>query len=211
MDRLLNRRDYTLTPQSCICIEHFDDKYIVHHSNRQRLNYSLAPIPTIHPSAIPKSQKILPKKPRKLPAKRIYQEDELPRFRAKNKIETLQDIALFFNSCDEYKGLKIDTQDSHVTAYCVELESGIISVKECIYVDQSFHVQLSYDGIPLPLPEYIRQSPFYKVRSLNMLTNLPNYCRSFKSKDFEIDVIRELIRLAYYSPKGRPKYSSNAT
>ena len=43
-----------------------------------------------------------------------------------------------------------------------------------------------------------------------MLTNLPNYCRSFKSKDFEIDVIRELIRLAYYSPKGRPKYSSNA-
>ena len=67
--------------------------------------------------------------------------------------------------------LKIYTQDSHVTTYRVELESGIISVKECIYVDQFFHVQLSYDGIPLPLPEYIRQSPFCKVRSLNMVTN----------------------------------------
>ena len=62
----LNKRNYTLNLQSCICIEHFDDKYIVHHSNRQRLNYSLAPIPTIHPSTIPKSQKILPKKPRKV-------------------------------------------------------------------------------------------------------------------------------------------------
>ena len=113
----LKTRLYT---QSCICIKHFEDKYIAHHSNRQRLNYSLAPIPTIHPSAIPKSQKILPKKPRKLLVKIIYQEDELQRFRAKKKIETIQDIALFFNSCDEYKGLKIDIQNSHVAAYRVE-------------------------------------------------------------------------------------------
>ena len=52
-----NRRDYILIPQYSLCIEHFDDRYIVHHSNRERLNYSLAPIPTIHPSAIPKGQK----------------------------------------------------------------------------------------------------------------------------------------------------------
>ena len=27
----LNKRDYALNLQYCICIEHFDDKYIVHH------------------------------------------------------------------------------------------------------------------------------------------------------------------------------------
>ena len=133
--KFLNRADYSLTPQSCICIEHFEDKYIVHHSNRQRLNYSLAPIPTIHQSSIPKSQKVIQKKPRKHPVKRVYQEDELPRFKGYN-VETLQDIALFFTTRDEHKGLKIDIHDFHVTAYRVELESGIMLVKECIYVDQ---------------------------------------------------------------------------
>ena len=37
-----------------------------------RRDYTLTPIPTINPSAIPKSQKMLPKKPRKLPFKTIY-------------------------------------------------------------------------------------------------------------------------------------------
>ena len=34
-------------------------------------------------------------------------------------LETLQDIVLFFTTSDEYKGLKIDIHDPHVTAYRV--------------------------------------------------------------------------------------------
>ena len=109
---------------------------------------------------------MIPHKPRKPPVKRIYKEHELPLFIAKFKFDTLQDISLFLTS-NEYKELKIDFNESHVVAYRLNIESGIVVVKECIYIDQNFNLQLSYEGIPLPVPAYIRQSPFCQVRSLD--------------------------------------------
>ena len=106
--------------------------------------------------------------------------------------------------------MKIDINESHVVAYRLNIESGIVVVKECIYIDQNFNLQLSYEGIPLQVPTYIRQSPFCQVRSLDMLTNLPNYCRNFNPDDYAINVIKDLIKLTHYSPKGIPKYSSSA-
>ena len=45
----LNRTNYSPTSNSTICIDHFEGKYIVQHSNKPRLNYTLDPIPSIHP------------------------------------------------------------------------------------------------------------------------------------------------------------------
>ena len=208
--RIISRTNYSPTSNSTICIDHFEGKYLVQHSNRPRLNYSFDPIPSIHPLSIHKSQRVIPHKPREPPVKRIYKEDELPLFKAKFKFDTLQDISLFLTTSNEYKELKIDINESHVVAYCLNIESGIVVIKECIYIDQNFNLQLSYEGIPLPVPAYIRQSPFYQVLSLDMLTNLPNYCRNFTPEDYEINVIKELIKLTHYSPKRRPKYSSSA-
>ena len=42
---------------------------------------------------------------------------------------------------------------------------------------------------------------------MDALQNLPNYCRNFDSK-YDVDIIKELIQLCYFSPRGRPKYSS---
>ena len=152
---------------------------------------------------------MIPHKPRKPPVKRIYKEDELPLFKAKFKFDTLQDISLFLTTSNEYK-----EEDRHqrvsCCSLCLNIESGIVVVKECIYIDQNFNLQLIYEGIPLPVPAYIRQSPFCQVRSLEMLTNLPNYCRNFTPEDYEINVIKELIKLTHYRPKRRPKYSSSA-
>ena len=53
---------------------------------------------------------------------------------------------------NEYKELKIDINESHVVAYRLNIESGIVVVKECIYINQNFNLQLSYEGIPLPVP-----------------------------------------------------------
>ena len=47
----------------------------------------------------------------------------------------------------------------------------------------------------------------HKLTHLDVLENLPNYCRSFRSK-FDIDVIKELLKLRYFSPCGISKYSS---
>ena len=46
-------------------------------------------------------------------------------------------------------------------------------VKECIHIDNELQVYLSFEGLPIPLPEYIKNSAHYKLISLDMLTNLP--------------------------------------
>ena len=54
--KFLNREAFTVTQSSRICIEHFEEKYIIPHPSKTRLNMKLNPIPTICPSSIPKSQ-----------------------------------------------------------------------------------------------------------------------------------------------------------
>ena len=54
--KFLNREAFTVTQSSRICIEHFEEKYIITHAFKTRLNMKLNPIPTICPSSIPKSQ-----------------------------------------------------------------------------------------------------------------------------------------------------------
>ncbi|KAI6646052.1 THAP domain-containing protein 1-like [Oopsacas minuta] len=98
----LNRINYSSTSNSTICIDHFEGKYIVQHSNRPQLNYLPDPIPSIHPLSIPKSQRVIPHKHRKPPVQSIYK-DELPSFKAKFKFDTLQDISLFLTTSNETK------------------------------------------------------------------------------------------------------------
>ena len=58
----------------------------------------------------------------------------------------------------------------------------------------------------MDLPNYIQETTGHKLTHLEVLE--PNYCRNFHS-DFDVDVIKELLQLCcYYSPCGRPKYSS---
>ena len=83
----------------------------------------------------------------------------------------------------------------------------LASVKECIAIYTNFHLKLSYDGSPILLPSYIQETTGHKLTHLDVLENLPNYCRNFHS-DCDVDVIKELIQLCYYSPCGGPKYSS---
>ena len=46
----LNCENYTITPQPCVCIAHFEELYIVRHRKRQRLiPYRNNPIPSIIP------------------------------------------------------------------------------------------------------------------------------------------------------------------
>ena len=71
----------------------------------------------------------------------------------------------------------------------------------------SFEVKLSYESMPLPLPSFNAIAEGSELTSLHMLVNLPNYCRS-QSPSTETDVIKELLDISYYKPKGRPLYST---
>ena len=205
----LNRpADYEVTDISFICSRHFETTYLkVTAKNLTRLNYTLDPIPTIHPESIPKSQASVPTKSRPPPKERICQQDEISIFEEKFRIRQFLDVVEFLKQAPEYVDFKLHIEENFVTAYNLAICSGVASVKECITIYIDFRVQLSYEGSPIPLPNYIQESTGHKLIHLDALENLPNYCRNFHSK-FDVDVIKELLKLCYFSPCGRPKYSS---
>ena len=203
----LNRRDFQITTNSVICIDHFEERFIIQYSTRSTLNHSMHPIPTIHPSFIPSNLATVPNKSRKTPTLRIYQSDELESFKSKFQLSSFADVIKYLKIAKEYSEFQIDVSDNSVTSYRVVIYSGIATVKEYIHIDSSFHIKLSYEGCPIPLPDYISCTEGYKLTSLDMLTNLPVYCRNSDSI-YETKVIRELVRLQFYNPKGRTPYSS---
>ena len=165
------------------------------------------PIPTIHPSFIPLSLAPIPSEPRKTPKIRIYQPDELQTFKSKFEIGSFGDVVRYIKTSKEYNDYQIDVSNNSVTTYRIVISSGIATVKECIHIDGDLNVKLSYEGSPLPLPNYIDRAEGSRLTSLDMLTNLPVYCKNAE-RTCETNVINELIKLQYYNPKGRPPYSA---
>ena len=79
---------------------------------------------------------------------------------------------------------------------------------ECINISSDLHVKLSFERFPIPLPNYISNSKGPKISNLDMLTNLPNYCRNI-THNYDIEPLKDLLQLVYYSPKGKCKYSTS--
>ena len=204
----VNRNDFEISKYSVICIDHFEERFIIKHETKMTLNYSMSPIPTIHPSFIPSSLAPVPSEPRKAPKIRIFQPDELKTFKSTFEIGSFGDVVRYIKISKEYNNFQIDVSDNSVTTYRVVISSGIATVKECIHIDGKLNVKLSYEGSPIPLPSYIDRAEGSRLTSLDMLTNLPVYCKNAEGT-CESDVIKELIKLQYYDPKGRPPYSAN--
>ena len=124
------------------------------------------------------------------------------------RVNSLDDIVSYIKSASEYKGFTLNVTSNAVTTYRVEIDSGIAAIKECIHVDSNLHVKLSYESVPIPLPTYLSKMSSGKLNSLDLLTNLPSFCRN-ATCPCDIDVIKKLLRVSFYSPKGRPKFSSD--
>ena len=207
--RFLNRpADFVITKNSFICSLHFDDKFLkLTPQNFTRLNYNIKPIPTIHPPSTPLRQAIIPTNSRPPPKVRGLQPDQISIYEEKYRIQKFQDVVDFLEKSPEFASFKLHIEDSFVTAYHLVIRSGLASVKECITIYTYFQVKLSFENSQIPLPSYIQNSTDHKLTHLDALENLPSYCRNFNSK-YDVDVIKELIQLCYFSPRGRPKYSS---
>ena len=210
--KFLNRENYIITPQSCVCIDHFEEKYIIQHPKRQRLiPYRNNPIPTINPDVIPLSLTKIPTLPRNASKKSIFQEEQLKDFKIKYQVNDLDDVKTYLKSAPEYDTFHMFLSEGDLTVYKIQVHSGIAKVQECINIDSELRVKLSFEGLPIPLPEYIRNSANCKLTSLDMLTNLLNYCRNYSGShdECDIEVIQELLKSTYFHRKGRPKYSHN--
>ena len=141
----------------------------------------MKPIPTIHPSLIPLSLVSVPSEPRKPPVVRIFQPDELESFKSSYEINNFEDVISYIERSEEYSDLQTDISNDSITSYRVAICLGNATVKECIHVDSNLHVKLSYEGCPIPLPGYIDRAKRSKLTSVDMLTNLPVYCRNAES------------------------------
>ena len=77
--KFVNRNNWFPTKNSVLCIKHFEDKNILK-SKRNKLNWNLQPIPTIHSEIIKPS--LLPTQTdfRKTPKQRQIEKDELQDF-----------------------------------------------------------------------------------------------------------------------------------
>ena len=67
-------------------------------------------------------------------------------------------------------------------------------------------MDLSFEGSPIPLPDYISKSKGSKIYNLD---NIPNYCRN-ATYCYDIEPIKDLLKLLYHFPNGNYKYSKSA-
>ena len=79
-------------------------------------------------------------------------------FEEKYRIRQFLDVVEFLKQATEYADFKLHIEKTFVTAYNLVICSGVASVKECITIFKDFHVQLSNEGSPIPLPNYIQKS-----------------------------------------------------
>ena len=132
----LNRpTDYEVTDNSFICSRHFEPTYLkVTAKNLARLNYTLDPIPTIHPESNPKSEACVLTKSRPPPKERICKQDEISIFEEKFRIRRFLDVVEFLKQAPEYVDFKLHIEENFVTAYNLAICSCVASVKECISI-----------------------------------------------------------------------------
>ena len=106
------------------------------------------------------------------PKERIFHPDEISIFEEKFRIKQFLDVVEFLKQATEYVDFKLHIEETFVTAYNLVICSGVASVKECITIYKDFHVQLSYEGSPIPLPNYIQKSTGHKLTHLLMCSKI---------------------------------------
>ena len=88
--------------------------------------------------------------PRKPPAKRTYQEDEINAFLSQDIIGDFSEL----NSTHAPPGFQCTKSDNSIVFFNLTYVDGFPVIFESIKVDQSLHVQLQFNGHPVPRPAW---------------------------------------------------------
>ena len=65
---------------------------------------------------------------------------------------------------------------------CVDDEIKFPKILEFLKVDDDFHVQLQYNGMPLPLPQWSVQDHNVTLKKVTYLENFPAYIQHRKNQ-----------------------------
>ena len=210
-EKFLGRNDFfVVSSTSGICVEHFEERYVKKSDGgRVDLDYSKLPVPTIHTTPeflLNPSLKPLITAPRKPPTIRPYTHpllDQSDAFKERDAVTCLEDITPA--SCPSGFSHRI-IEEKVVLTNMKFLSTGGLQIKT-ISIDCDLHVQLFYNGNPVPLPKWFRNSRC-KLTSLSMLDNFSTHIDN-TVEELGSDVLLELNRLRYYKPCGRPQFSND--
>ena len=76
-------------------------------------------------------------------------------------------------------------------------------ILESIKVDSDLHIQLQYNGTPVPLPQRFVQGHNTRLKKVSMLENLPGYIRNVVFDNYN-ELLDEINKKQFTKPKGRP-------
>ena len=205
--RFCNRKDMNAEGSIFICSKHFEEKFIRRNDKQPRLITKLLPVPTIHPVGIySEKPSCMPTSStsRKPPTQRVFQEDEMAKYKKTFQISSFAEINesfLEFLSED----FKFSHHEDHVVFYkWSRNDLSIPQVTESIRVDSNLHVKLFHKNSPVPLPLWFRKGTDCTLKSKDMLSNLSLHIRQESEKWG--DVMDELQSIRYMK---KPIYSAN--
>ena len=193
---------------SVICEFHFEDR-LIRKGKRWTLKWKLNPMPTMltdEMNAMPQSVQLTPAAPpRKPPAKRTYQEDEINAFLSQDIIGDFSEL----NSTHAQPGFQCTKSDNSIVFFNLTYVDGFPVIFESIKVDQSLHVQLQFNGHPVPLPAWFTKGRNATLTRFSQLNNFPNAIRVVSEEtECSRSLLNEMLDISNYQAKGRPPYSS---
>ena len=143
--------------------------------------------------------------PRKPPAKCTYQEDEINAFLSQDIIGDFSEL----NSTHAPPGFQCSKSNNSIVFFNLTYVDGFPVIFESIKVDQSLHVQLQFNGHPVPLPTWFTKGRNATLTRFSQLNNFPSAIRVvFEETECSRSLLNEMLDISNYQAKGRPLYSS---
>ena len=205
--RFVNRSDWAPSKNSVLCELHFEEKFKTK-GKRVTLNWSMDPVPTLHSDKLVATPSVLPttQTTREPPRERIFQLDQLESFQEQDKIQSVDEL----NQSHSPPGFVFRKFENSVVYYRLHFDesSQFPSVLESIRIDSDLHVQLQYNGIPLPLPPWFINGRNALLNKHSILLNFPAYIRTTATENQQL-LLDELKQRELYKPRGCPPFSAS--
>ena len=169
-EKFVCRDGWKPSANSVICEFHFENR-LIRKGKRWTLKWKLNPMPTMltdEMKAMPQSvQPTSAAPPRKPPAKRTYQEDEINAFLSQDIIGDFSQL----NSTHAPPGFQCTKSDNSIVFFDLTYVDGFPVIFESIKVDQSLHVQLQFNGHLVPLPAWFTKGRNATLTRFSQLNN----------------------------------------
>ena len=136
--------------------------------------------------------------PRKPPAKRTYQEEEINAFLSQGIIGDFSEL----NSTHAPPGFQCTKSDNSIVFFNLTYVDGFPVIFESIKVDQSLYVQLQFNGHPVPLPAWFTKGRNATLTRFSQLNNFPNAIRVVSEEtECSRSLLNEMLDISSYQAK----------